>query len=109
MKLYLRWYILVICSYSSNERIVFFIKKMEIYIRGIGKSFKQKELVIIKQIRKRVMKGTGRKISKMYMELRNGQKEVVIKESMLMGIRKGVDCCCLKEMEDMKESSRMDV
>ena len=28
LKLYLRWYILGICSYSLNERRVFFIKKI---------------------------------------------------------------------------------
>ena len=55
------------------------------------------------------MKVIDRRISKMYMELRNGQKEVVIKESMLMGIRKGMGYCSLKETEDTKESSRMDV
>ena len=53
------------------------------------------------------MKVIDRRISKMYMELRNGQKEVAIKESILMGIKKGMSCCCLKEVEDMKESGRI--
>ena len=55
------------------------------------------------------MKVIDRRISKMYMELRNGQKEVAIKESILMGIKKGMGYCSLKEMEDMKESLKMDV
>ena len=51
--------------------------KMETHTQGIGRTFKPRDWDTLKRRKKRVMKGTGRMISRAALELKIGREEVI--------------------------------